>query len=210
MKIIHFSILIMILLQASAQRPYYRPNVHEISLQPLGFNYANSQDFISPSVYIFPVGVRYKYHFNQTASARGGIFYRHYNSSDPQFPATTRNMNYIEAKGGYEKAFNMRKYQIFGGADAIGGLRSVKGIGATEGTNAYYGGGAFFGVKRYFKENISLTIENDFYYIFHPKFGKEGEKEGVYGEVGTNFLQVYLSIHFKRQFKTCACGKPGS
>ncbi len=211
MKITHFCLFLLLgLLQLQAQRPYYRPNIHEIALQPIGLNYVNSQDFTFPSIHPLPIGVRYKYHFNPKAAARGGIFYRHYNDTDPQNPMTTLNMNYIEAKVGYERALNLKKYQIFGGADAIGGLRSIHSMGINQGINSYYGISGFFGVKRYFKENISLTIENDVYAVFHPKKGKEGETQGTYSETGSNFLQVYLSIHFKRQFKTCSCGKPGS
>lgn len=210
MKIFHFCIFMISFCLLFAQRPYYRPNTHEISVQPLGFNLSDLPDYSKANVRLLPIGVRYKYHFNATAAARGGIFYKHYNGTDPQMPLTTLRMNYIEAKGGYERAFNMRKYQFFGGADAIGGFRSVNNTSVPDATNVYYGLGGFVGIKRYFKENISLTVENDFYYIVHPKKTKEGTTQGTYSEVGTNFLQVYLSIHFKRQFKTCACGKPGS
>lgn len=202
MKIFFFFIVLIVsMTMIQAQRPYYRPNIHEFGIQPLGLNYTSASDVGNGRIRLFPEGVRYKYHKTPVAAIRGGLFFRNVNSHD--LLGAIENRKYFEARAGYERAYNLKKYQLFAGADLIGGMRNIQG--AT--TSPYYGFSGFVGLKRYFKENFSVTVESNFYALLH---NNQGQEKSTISEVGTDFFQIYLSFHSKRQFKSCSCGKPGS
>lgn len=199
-----------------AQRPYYRPNVHEIGLQVGAASYIPSlQSTTNPSpLYVNPAnGLRYKHHLNPKTAIRGGMFYRQANSTFNQGDGRSEiaaQFLFLEGKVGIEKIRPMRKWALFGGIDLIGGLMrsDIHQLPDTPNPTQTpaYGAGAFVGVRRFLNENLSVSFESEGYYLLH---GKKGE-DLFAQEGGTNYIQIYLSYHFKRAHKSCTCGKPGS
>ncbi len=196
-----------------AQRPYYRPQVHQFDIQLGAGHYLPGEGDMrnlrpwggSPLN-----GIRYHYHTDHKNAIRAGFFYRkqHFLYKEPGDVSTPHawNLLTLEAKAGYERKLNLRKYQIYGGADLIGSMRTYK-ADTDEIMNSFqYGGGVFFGVRRYFNENFSLAVENELHFLINPDSKNRLSPQ----EIGVNFLQITMSYHVKRMRKSCACGRPGS
>ncbi len=218
MKYLSFLFLLVIpVFHSFAQMPYYRPNVHEVDIQLGAGHYLPGDGEVrnEKPLSVSPLnGFRYRYHLDRKSALRFGAFYRrqslayHGLRGDLTPPADWRLFS-IEAKVGYERKFDLKKYQIYGGIDAIGTFRN--GIirnpnidGAFQ--SPQYGGGVFLGFRRYFKEYVSISVENELHFLVNP----DKDNRLTPQEIGVNFLQFSFNYHFKRMHKSCACGKPGS
>lgn len=219
MKFSSFLFFLIVATIAFAQRPYYRPNVHELDIQ-IGAGHWLPGDALLKNetpISISPVnGLRYRYHLGKNNTLRLGGFYRRQNFSfltkgnEGNFTADYRLLS-IEGKIGYERKIDLRKYEIYGGVDAIFGQRSYTPKSSTNLDllstieTQQVGGGVFIGFRRFFGENFSIALENEFHIVQNLN-----EKSLTSSETGINFMQVMLSYHFKRMRKSCACGRPGS
>lgn len=202
-----------------AQRPYYRPNVHEFDIQLVAGHWLPGDAVLKNEkpISISPVNaLRYRYHFGKNNTLRVGGFYRRQNFSfltrgnEGSIAADYRLFS-IEGKIGYERKIAIRKYEIYGGVDAIFAQRSYTPKSTTNLDllstieTQQVGGGVFIGFRRFLGENFSIAVENEFHIVQNLN-----EKSLTSSETGLNFMQVMLSYHFKRMRKSCACGRPGS
>lgn len=200
-----------------AQRPYYRPNIHEVSIQLGAGHYlpGDGEVINQKPLAVSPLnGFRYRYHLDRKSALRFGAFYRrqllsYHGLMGDLTPTVNWRFFTMEAKVGYERKFDLKKYQIYGGVDAIGTYRNavvtnpnIDGAFASP----QYGGGLFLGFRRYFKEYVSISVENELLFLVNP----DKDNRLTPQEIGVNFLQFSFNYHFKRMHKSCACGKPGS
>ena len=213
----------------SAQKPYYRPQVHEFGLQLASANLVPS--LLAEETSTFPLsinpvnGLRYKYHLTPLSGIRAGVFYRTadyaFDNSLGPFENYSANKRDIDVKIGYERKYNLGKAQVFVGVDGIVSQGWISEVGTSFGAidpNDYsadisylnYGASVFFGMRYYLHENLSFTIENEFYYT-KTTHNISGEFEKFYlfpdNESGFNALSIYLSLHLKKMTKSCTCGK---
>lgn len=213
MKILPIILFILLPISLLAQRPYYRPNVHEVDLQLAAGHWLPGDATLKnhKSLGISPLnGLRYRYHFNKNSALRVGVFYRAQSflltDKSETGGSTLYNLRSLEGKIGYERKIDFRKYQLYGGIDAIIGQRNfIQKTQNTEISTPQFGAGGFVGIRRYMSENWSFAIENEFHFLQNSN-----EKSLISAETGANFLQIMVSYHFKRMHKSCACGKPGS
>jgi hypothetical protein len=195
--ILTFSCLLLWTGFLQAQRPFYRPQVHEFGIQLFSSHYflqelsdaAIRDDPAFQSYSLNPVnGLRYKFGFNPSDAVRAGLFYRTatYNLENGirEFSAYEAKRTDIDIKIGYERRFHLRKFQLFAGADAI------LNLGKSDETATYrsnilppppsetrkesysstrYGGGLFLGMRYFVSENLSFALENEFYYTRSAK-----------------------------------------
>lgn len=212
-KFLLFLICGLALSSLQAQRPYYRPNVHQFDLQ-LGAATLIKADYYKLGV--SPLnGLRYRYHFNKSSDLRVGAFYRtqYFKQTDcgecvNQASAPVRH-TYADLKLGYERKFALRKSQLYGGADVILSeffQTEFLDQGKTKNTYPQMGIGVFLGYRYFTSENWSFAVENEIHIVNTFK----GSNVTQVQDLGGNFLQASLSYHFKQMHKSCACGKPGS
>ncbi|MDB4286254.1 porin family protein [bacterium] len=215
--------------QLQAQRPKYQPQVHEIGLQLINYNLIPEYSDANASAFNFGNGIRYRYHFNIFDSFRAGLFYRTSDFDKPrvveplfsEFSAKKRD---YEIKFGYERKYNFRKVQVFGGIDLIVNYSRIRAEGQDlddadfEGLEKHFGigTGTYIGVRYFINKQLSVAGEFD-YYVIRPIGGSS--TIGVPPdnnfrlfpdrETGTNMVSIYVSYHFKKMRKSCTCGKPG-
>ena len=211
---------------AFAQRPRFRPQVHEFGLQ------VGSMQFLEePGITQFtPVnGLRYAYHFNQKHALRAGVFYRAANIENPasisdRYQPYTADPKSVELRAGYMVKHHIYRLQLYAGADAIVRQSWLNESFNTDVTGAPnkskmfgYGTSVFVGARMYANKHVSLGVEADAYAIFQDRRISDptiaiAPHEGLFmrREMGSNMISVFLAYHFKRMHKSCTCGKPGS
>lgn len=211
---------------AWAQRPRFRPQVHEISLQ-LG-----SLTLIPETAtqHLSPVnGLRYAYNFNQKSAFRAGIFYRNSSFDQPiNIPTEYENFTAekldLEFRAGMMWKYHIYRLQLYAGLEGVLRYTDLQSNFNTDSpgmTNAptylSYGISGLVGARMFANTHVSMGIEADVYALWHDRrdLSRIPEIEPHAGlflqrEIGFQAVSVYLSYHFKRIRKSCTCGKPGT
>jgi hypothetical protein len=190
------------------QKPRYAPQVHEVSLSFFSVNKIvnaeNTQLYNNKTLFINPLnGIRYRYSFDKSTALRVGAFYRKSN-----YAGAFGKVNVLspELRVGLQTMYNIRKVQLYAGADGLLSGRLSKTAGIKAQNSFGIGGSGILGIRYFFHTNLSITMENDVYFL---NFGKQKSESGIIAnEMGFNFTSIALSYHFKPMKKACTCGKP--
>lgn len=191
-----------------AQKPRYAPQVHEVSVSLFSLNKIadaeNLQYYKDKSLFMNPLnGIRYRYSFDKSTALRVGAFYRK-SGYTGTFGKT--NVYSPEFRLGLQTMYNLKKIQLYAGADGVLSGRISQKTGAKSQNSFGMGGSGILGVRYFFHTNLSMTFENDVYFL---NFGKQESESGIVPkEMGFNFTSVAISYHFKPMKKACTCGKP--
>lgn len=194
--------------KVQAQKPRYAPQVHEVSVSLFSLNKIidaeNTQLYSNKTLFINPLnGIRYRYSFDKSTALRLGAFYRKSN-----YAGAFGKVNVIspEVRLGLQTMYNIRKVQLYAGADGLLSGRLSR-IPNEKAQNSFgFGGSGILGIRYFLHTNLSITVENDVYFL---NFGKQKSESGIISnEMGFNFASIALSYHFKPMKKACTCGKP--
>ncbi|MEM6263562.1 MAG: outer membrane beta-barrel protein [Bacteroidota bacterium] len=204
--------------EAYAQRPRYRPQVHELNLQ-LGSLHLSEDlneneggnSLLGTNIFN---GLRYRYHIDIRQALRIGAFSRtqQFESAQGSTPYEANDRAY-EVRIGYERKHHMRKWQVYGGIDLLLQQNQREETFSSDPNRDFSllrGGGAFFLGARYFTStNWSFVLESDLQVL-----GGLGEVPQNFSlntpALATHLLTFSVAYHFKRMKKNCTCGKPGS
>ncbi|MFK7971211.1 MAG: hypothetical protein AB8F95_12630 [Bacteroidia bacterium] len=213
--------------QIQGQRPRFHPQVHELTLQ-LGSVQAFTE--LEGTQFTPLNGFRYAYHFDQKRALRLGGFYRKGTFSSPGIiseiyqPFEAKQQS-AEFRLGYMFKHNIYRLQLYAGLDAIVRYAWLSedymadlNVAANKRKFPSYGASAFVGARMFANKHASMGVEVDVYGLFHNRRQEDNvspartPSEGLFidREIGSNFLSVYISYHFKKIRKSCTCGKPGS
>lgn len=209
-----------------AQRPRFRPQVHEFAIQLGSMQYipeTGTSNFTPLN------GLRYAYHIDQKQALRIGAFFRNSDFVNPpniseRYQPFIANQKSAEMRLGYMLKHHIYRLQLYAGFEAI--LRyawideqfNQDVTGAPNKTNMLgYGASAFVGARMFANKHLSLGVEADIYAAFQERRENDPSiailpHEGLFmkREIGANIVSVYLAYHFKRMRKSCTCGKPGT
>ena len=211
-----------------AQRPWFRPQVHEVSISPISANHI--MDWVQPAADVpytlkkdHVYTLRYRYHFDKSSDLRVGIARRtlaYLHQPTATAPLLEATAGIWEIRPGYELKYNKGKWQLYGALDGIFQLAAVEEIQtATDPAivqkNALsftgMGGAGIVGLRFYVSEYLSVALENEYRYVSTTPKNQPLITEADYfipAEKGFNLASLYLNLHFKRMKKPCACGKP--
>jgi hypothetical protein len=217
---------LLLITESQAQRPRYRPQVHELGVQLYTANLPQDDRAFydeSPLLNHNPLnGFRYKYHINLRNAFRLGASYRanRYASSPlGNLPAYEARWRAGEISLGVERKLHLRKVQLFAALDGLlsyGGIRQSQADSTLSSSRlTTYGARISAGFRYFFSPYASLTVENGFYLMQSslpdpaPNADLAPPPVMTGQESGFNLLSVSFSVHFKRMPKNCTCGRPG-
>ena len=215
-----------LMLSIQAQRPRFRPQVHEIGIQAGGVQTV----FETTSNHTtWANGLRYSYHIDKSKALRFGAFFRnsqfnHTPSISERYQPFSAKQQSFELRAGYMLKYHIYRLQLYAAVDAIARYNMIDEsfdqdlTGAPNKENFWGAGGALvFGAQMFANKHVSLGVETDLYGIFQNRRQNDPTiailpHEGLFidGESGWNMMSVYIAFHFKRMRKSCTCGKPGS
>lgn len=209
-----------------AQRPRFRPQVHELGLQIGSMHAAFEVEGLQTT---WANGLRYSYHIDKSKALRAGLFYRRGVFSNPNSISSdlypfTAEQNAFELRLGYMVKYHIYRLQLYAGIDAIGRYTRmdesfVRGLGFAPNKQNFFGLGAsaLVGAQMFANKHVSLGVEADVYAIIQNRRESDPSNPNpplpglfIDREMGSNMVSVYLAFHFKRLKKSCTCGKPGS
>lgn len=211
---------------AQAQRPLFRPQVHEIGIQlgeahqipALSAGYANGMGLGANVVN----GIWYKYHITYQHGIRAGAAYRTAQFDYPDgrnrfvsYEATRRD---IDGFLGYELSFPAGRITLTGALDLAVSRSSSEELGIEEGPVLIeyrndpalwrVGGRGALGFHYFFTPYTSFTLEAGPYYQRAMGTGTTDQPFTLFPEQEFGFRAVaMLSFHFKQMKKRCTCPK---
>jgi len=215
-RILFTSILILSSFGLFAQRYQWRPQVHELSVEPIGLRfipaYASGYEQLPMGVHL-PRAIRYAYNLNYTSAIRLGVF-RQRARFDLPTPATRTETGF---QAGYAYKYTNRRSQIQFGGDAIvaqGNVEWFPIIASSPSTTSYqsFGAQVFTAYRHYFSQYFSITGEAALNYLRHTYSSEPAEANlpdydisfspSDFGFIGS----IYLTVHFgKMKTKNCGC-----
>ncbi len=207
-----------------AQKPLYRPQVHEIDFQ-LGelhqLPQLNTVENMATPVMATPLnGIWYKYHFTVNHAVRAGINYRNTNFSLPNgidnFESYDVKRRDYEAMLGYQYSAPLGRATFYTGVDALltrshsqeNGVQSdLPGtLYAADYTQMRLGGKGFVGLKLYLSPHVSLGLEAGPYFQRALSAPNGDASYTIFNTDEFGFRSsALLSFHFKQMKKRCTC-----
>lgn len=219
-------LFVSLAITSQAQRPRFRPQVHELGLQVGSLQRVLETEGTQTT---WANGLRYSYHIDKSKALRAGIFYRRgeFNnrpSISEIYQSFFGKQDAFELRMGYMFKYHIYRLQLYAAFEAIGRYTSLdetfnQDLNGAANKNTFWsmGGSLVAGAQMFANKHVSLGVETDFYALFHNRRQSSPgiavlPHEGLFidNESGLNMVSVYITFHFKRLKKSCTCGKPGS